>query len=193
MEVKAMKAGVEYATCDGHLVVPVAPVHSNWVRVASQKKQGGWEIVEANGVVSGDPWAGCHPGRRTRVPYARGPRGVKVKTYKVDRDGRRVEAGAALDVIPPRDVKGLWADYVVLYAHVIQAKFDEREANHRAAEHREAVEKRLKGAGLRGRLSTSWEYPKNGEKRERFAVVLEAGDRAGLERLLRRLEKTEGR
>lgn len=192
MEVKQMKAGVEYATCDGCLVVPIAPVHSNWVRMRDPEKPERDKIVEANGVVSGDPWADCHPGRRTRVPHARGPRGVRVKQYKVDREGRRVEAGASETVLPAREVKGLWADYLVLYAHVIEAKFDERAENQREADRRDTVERRLKAAGLRGRLSTSWEYPKTGAKRKRFAVVLEAGDEAGLERLLVRLE-TKGR
>ncbi|HEX5781445.1 MAG TPA: hypothetical protein VFX80_05970, partial [Solirubrobacteraceae bacterium] len=59
MEVKAMRAGVEYATCDGHLVVPVAPVHAQWVRVRDGDKE---TIASANGVVAGDPWADCHPG-----------------------------------------------------------------------------------------------------------------------------------
>lgn len=187
MEVKKMKAGVEYATCDGRLVVPIAPVHANWASVRNPKS-GTYTVQALNGVTSGDPWANCHPagaGAASR-PYAEA-RGVRVKVYAVNRDGSAHGAGTET-VLPPRDVKGLWADYLVLYAHVIEKRADDREEERRRKEKADSTAERLAALGLKGHLWVRWRYADKGEKTAFYGLELTAPDAATLETIMHRLE-----
>src|SRR5947209_12145669 len=99
MEVKSMKSGGEYATCDGVLVVPETPIQRGWMEWVPGKKdteEGHYEFHPADEL---DPWGGCIDAKRP--PQL----GVLVRAYDTDRDGTRIGEGR-LECMNARDIKG---------------------------------------------------------------------------------------
>lgn len=122
MRVKDMKEGTEYASCDGVLLIPETPLRRGWMEwVGPQKgdEDGHYEFHE---VTELDPWGGCMDVRRP--PEI----GVLVRTYTADRDGNRVGDGK-LEVMNPRDIKGLWVDFMVLHGEKVRTRAIDRERN----------------------------------------------------------------
>lgn len=120
MRIKEMRAGEEYATCDGVLVVPESPIQRGWMEWISAKQgeeEGHYEFHE---VTELDPWGGCMDLRRP--PEI----GVLVRRYNADRDGNRVGDGA-LEVANPRDIKGRWVDFMVLHGQKVRERAIDRE------------------------------------------------------------------
>lgn len=165
MEAKDLKAGVEYATCQGELIVPVAPVHGRWLMVNDG------EFVEDT-----DPWGPCAPEARRK---RRGTlKGVKVETYETNRDGKRVASTKKVTVRPSRDVKGLWSEYLVLHGEALRKKVDERDEQRRydafMKVQRERIAELVKTlpGDATARTYATWEYPRHGSRTRVFEVNL---------------------
>jgi len=158
MRIKDIQAGVEYATCDGHLVVPVAPVHANYT--FARDKEGKVSIVDAGPKTDYDPWANCHPGRGGGGKTI----GVKVDVFTFDRDGKRLKKKDTT-IVPVRDIKGTWNDYVMLYAARIQKKIDDQtewEVNQRVT--KESTLKAQKVLHPKASVHSWHIYPRNGDR-----------------------------
>lgn len=130
MRTADLKADTAYATCEGVMVVPLEPVHADYQVV--REKGGDTTIVSLKepDVPPTDPWGKCHtvkPKARHRV----GTKGVKCAAYQVNRNGKRIEDTRREVVVKPADISGDWKTYLALYAHVVRAKADDREAERR--------------------------------------------------------------
>lgn len=127
VRVAEMKKGVEYSTCEGRLVVPVEPIHSNWYRVYDLKAND-WKLVDGGGErqAKADPWGGCHTQRKGRPAARRTKAGVLVDAYDVDRNGRRIEGTEERGILPPADIVGTWREYLTLYADVVRERWDQK-------------------------------------------------------------------
>lgn len=152
MRVKDMKPGTEYASCDGVLVIPETPLQRGWMEWISAKKdeeEGHYEFHQADEL---DPWGGCMDTRRP--PEI----GVLVRAYHADRDGNRVGEGK-LEVMNPRDIKGLWLDFMVLHGQKVRDRAIDRERNEVVSRLGEQVREVI-GGGLpyHGTASVDFHY-----------------------------------
>lgn len=123
MRVKDMQPGTEYASCDGILAVPEDPIQRGWLEwIPPNDDDDGDGHYTFHEVTELDPWGGCMDTRRP--PEI----GVLVRTYHADRDGNRVGDGK-LEVMNPRDIKGLWVDFMVLHGARVRERAIDRERN----------------------------------------------------------------
>lgn len=122
MRARDLELGMRYATCDGALVVPVS-LDRVWARVYTENK---YKIVNV-GSVKVDPWGGCTAAGR-RLPKGITPNdiGIKCEKFTPDRDGDPIEERGEEVVINPRDIKGLWPEYMVLHGEIVRRAADRR-------------------------------------------------------------------
>jgi len=148
VEAKKLSVGTAYATCDGAYVVPQdLEKRYAWKYDREKSKD---VLVEFGKDGRVDPWSDCHI-TRDRGLKGRQP-GIKCLRYKFDRDGKPIGKGV-VTVVPPRDIKGTWDDYLLLYADTIRKKADDAEEYTRAHNIKEATEGRVK-AKIKG--ATVW-------------------------------------
>lgn len=127
METKKLKPGTIYATCDGKPVVPVSPVERVWVWGYDEKRQTIPKKVESEGPV--DPWGGCmnpQTGRRYGRRHRLNKPGLLCETFDVDRDGKQTGARVKT-IVDPKDIKGLWDEFLVLHGKRIREAADAKE------------------------------------------------------------------
>lgn len=124
MRLNQITAGEEYATCDGALVVPESPVERGFFTVDHTKSPPLY-VWNTEGAL--DPWGGCMKAQRPADV------GIKCRKYTPDRDGRRSRADkGTLVCIPPRDIKGSWTEFLVLYAERVRNAADLRDSEEKA-------------------------------------------------------------
>jgi hypothetical protein len=139
VEAKKLVVGTAYATCDGHCVVPMdLKKRYRWKWDPTKKKD---VLIELGPDGRVDPWSDCHVTRDGG--RGRGARGLKCMRYDVDRDGKQVGKGVVA-VVAPRDIRGTWSDYVLLYAHAIQQNADRRIAEDKVRKIAQEAMERLK-------------------------------------------------
>lgn len=122
MRMRDLQVGVEYATCDGMLVMPEDPLQRGWMEWVSAKgdePEGHYEFHEADSI---DPWGGCIDARRPPET------GVRTRTYATDQDGNRIGDGK-LVVTSLRDIKGTWTEFMVLHGQKVRERAIDRERN----------------------------------------------------------------
>lgn len=134
MRTSELKAGERYADCNGELVVPVEPVRNDWYWNV-EKVDGKDQSVARNGDVQDDPWATCSRSSRSRIR-----KGVLVEVYHFDSAGRRVGESIGQQIIPARDIKGTWNEYVVLHTEDVERRAKARKKKEKA----DALQKELR-------------------------------------------------
>lgn len=123
MRLNQIVAGEEYATCDGALVVPESPVERGFFTVDRSKSPE--PVWNTEGAL--DPWGGYMKASRPADI------GIRVRRYKADRDGRRIKGDKGyLFCIAPRDIKGSWTEFLVLYGERVRQAADDRTAEQKA-------------------------------------------------------------
>jgi len=154
MRTKELKPGTEYATEAGRLVVTGEAVERGWHMFREGSRQADFQITRElpGDKVPGDPWASAQTSGSRRTANGHSlydyVEGVRVTSYKVDRDGKRTGDGHDT-VVNPKHIKGTWEQYLALHADKVRARFLEKDAEGEARELSKRLSEMLRNAGLK--------------------------------------------
>lgn len=188
MRIRDLVPGVEYATCDGQLVLCNTPV-GLWTKKIKVNDKGEYvrdektrlhvyEYVAYNPDEL-DPWGGCMDVKKPSET------GVYVTYWHTDRDGKKTKS-YGVDLVKPKDIKGTWKEFLVLHGEKVRQKADDAEAERLRKERNKELTKRFKSLGLPVSVRSSvW------KKEETLHLDWETDYRTPVkvERLLTTLEK----
>lgn len=131
MRLNQIKEDVLYATCDGNMVKPVAPISNKWTRVPTLLENGEPRLdthgramytytIDTTGQPTGevDPWARCTPRQQRKLIQEHG---VLVELFDYDEDGRQ-GASHGKYIAKTSDIGGPWSDYLLLHGEVVQLR-----------------------------------------------------------------------
>lgn len=162
MYLRDIKAGESYASCDGQLVKPVAPVSPKWTAVPVLDENGREKLDNRGRTKTEfaiaephkeDPWAKCS----TRRPN--GPkRGLLVEVFETDEDGNEGKSLGRM-LLSTKDVGGTWSEYLLLHSEKVRAAALKKKAREEARDAMKALNEQIETLDL--------PFPKPGSSGER--------------------------